>query len=300
MLENDLRSAFIRERKLLHGVTQATLNWHRYSLVWIPERPTQADLREAVVRMRTEGNRGTGMKPTGVNSALRSINAYCHWLATREHDTPVACHPGCQHPKVAYLREEQKVLPTYTGQQMAALLRYKPTRWSQKRLHLGVMFLFDTGCRLSEMLTIRREDVDLDNLLVRLSGKGQKQRIVPMSRELARALYRWIETERGQTAPGDLVFSTEDGRPLNRRNTLRDFKRMCASIGVTPPERSLHATRHSFATEYIRRGGQPFHLQKQLGHASLEMTRRYSHLAVADLQAHHERLSPLRPATTKY
>lgn len=297
MLENDLRSAFIRERKLLHGVTPATMNWHRYSLVWIPERPTQQDLRDAVVRMRTEGNRGKGMKATGVNSALRSINAYCHWLATRDEDAPVACHPGCKHPRAGYLREEQKVLPTYTGQQLSALLRYKPTRWSQKRLHLGVMFLFDTGCRLSEMLSLRREDVDFDNMLVRLNGKGQKQRVVPISRELARLLYRWLESEKADGRTGDLVFATKDGQPLGRRNTLRDFKRLCLSIGVTPPERSLHATRHSFATEYLRRGGQPFHLQKQLGHASLEMTRRYSHLAVADLQEHHERLSPIRPAS---
>jgi integrase/recombinase XerD len=69
----------------------------------------------------------------------------------------------------------------------------------------------------------------------------------------------------------DLLFGTRDGRKLARNNMLRDVKRLCTRLGFNRPRRTVHATRHAFSTEYLRRGGSPFHLQKTLGQTSLEM-----------------------------
>jgi integrase/recombinase XerD len=80
---------------------------------------------------------------------------------------------------------------------------------------------------------------------------------------------------------------------LARRNILRDVKNLCRELGVTIPARTLHAFRHTFGANYIRRGGSVFHLQKVLGHSTLEMTRRYANLVTADLSAVHERVSLL-------
>lgn len=74
---------------------------------------------------------------------------------------------------------------------------------------------------------------------------------------------------------------------------LRDVKRLCKRLGFDPPARTLHALRHTFAVNYLRRGGSVFHLQKLLGHSTLEMTRRYANLMTEDLQAVHERVSLL-------
>ena len=74
---------------------------------------------------------------------------------------------------------------------------------------------------------------------------------------------------------------------------LRDVKLLCRRLGFAPPARTLHAFRHTFAVNYLRRGGSVFHLQKVLGHSTLEMTRRYANLVTADLQAVHERVSLL-------
>ena len=84
------------------------------------------------------------------------------------------------------------------------------------------------------------------------------------------------------------------GTALSRNNVLRDVKFLCKNLGFAPPARTLHAFRHSFALNYVRQGGSVFHLQKVLGHSSLEMTRRYANLATGDLQAAHERLTLLR------
>lgn len=79
---------------------------------------------------------------------------------------------------------------------------------------------------------------------------------------------------------------------------MRDVKLLCKKLGFAPPRRTLHAFRHTFAVNYLRRGGSVFHLQKVLGHSSLDMTRRYANLVTADLQAVHERVSLLSQRST--
>ena len=183
------------------------------------------------------------------------------------------------------------MLPTFTDAQVKRLVSWRPKGKYQRRLHLLALFLLDTGCRISEALTLRVREIDFDNLLVTLDGKGRKQRIVPFSFELRRAMYRYgRDTSRTQES---LVFATRTETRLTNRNVLRDVKLLCKALGFEPPRRTLHSFRHTFAVNYLRRGGSVFHLQKVLGHSTLEMTRRYANLATADLQAVHERITLL-------
>jgi integrase/recombinase XerD len=154
-----------------------------------------------------------------------------------------------------------------------------------------MLAMLDTGCRVSEALTLRVSAIDFDNLLLLLDGKGKRQRLVPISVELRKALYRFIASQEAQ--PNDLVFATRTGTLWSRRNVLRSVKRVCRGMGFDPPARTVHAFRHTFSVNYLRRGGSVFHLQKTLGHTTLEMSRRYANLDTSDLQAAHPRLSLL-------
>ena len=171
-------------------------------------------------------------------------------------------------------------------------MNYRPKDSYRKRLHLLILFLLDTGCRISEALTLKVREVDLDNLLVVLDGKGRKQRIVPFSVELRRHLYK--VTQKAQ--PDRFVFATSVGTKMQKDNALRAVKSLCRDLGFEPPARTLHAFRHTFAVNYLRRGGSTFHLQKSLGHSTLDMTRRYANLTTDDLQAVHPRISLLHRA----
>jgi len=273
---------FIRERKYLTNVTAATTEWYRRCLKWLPsENPTDEDLKALVLCMRQKG-----LKKTGVNTVLRCINAYLHWNSGSERK----CGAGCSHPRIRQLKEPRLVLPTFKEAEVKRLIAWKP-RKPERRLKLLVLFLLDTGARITEALSLRLADIDLDNLLVTLDGKGRKQRVVPISFELRKAIFR-AATER-ELKPGNLLFGTRTGTIWSRRNALRNLKDICKQLGFTPPPRTLHATRHTFAVNYLRRGGSVFHLQKVLGHSTLEMTRRYANLVTSDLQAVHERLSLL-------
>jgi integrase/recombinase XerD len=191
------------------------------------------------------------------------------------------------------LKEPQLILPTFTTAQVTRLVNWKPkaTVFWQRRLHLLILFLLDTGCRISEALSVRVREIDFDNLLVTLDGKGRKQRVVPFSFELRRAIFRYISDFHRK--PDSLLLATRNETKVGRRVMLRAVKNLCDRLGFQPPARTLHSFRHTFAVNYIRRGGSVFHLQKVLGHSTLEMTRRYANMTTADLQAVHERVSLL-------
>jgi len=210
-------SEFIRERQFLSNVSPSTLEWYKHSFKWLDtESPTQEDLKAAVLKMRAKG-----LRATGCNSAIRAINAYVHWANA---GPDVKCGPTCKHPRIAQLKEPQNVLPTFTDKEIRSLVEWKPKDKLDRRLHLILLFLFDTGARIGEVLKVRVSDINLDDLLVTLDGKGNKQRVVPISFELRRSIHRYI-TEFNRK-PWSLLFATSAETALHRRNVLRYVKRL--------------------------------------------------------------------------
>jgi integrase/recombinase XerD len=191
--------------------------------------------------------------------------------------------------RIPKMKEPQFLPPTFTTDQVKNLIRWKPVGRCQQRLHLLVLILLDTGCRISEALDVHVSDCDLDNLLITLNGKGRKQRKVPFSFELRRVLFRYTRDMPAHV----LLLSTGRGCQLDRHDVGRDVRLLCAKLHIDPPVRILHAFRHTCAINYLRKGGSVFHLQKMLGHSSLEMTRRYANLMTEDLQAVHQKCSLL-------
>jgi integrase/recombinase XerD len=264
---------FIRERKYLKNVSPRTIEWHEQSQKWLAvEQPTETDLQDFVMRMRA-----AGLKASSINCRIRSVNAYLNWSGS-----PL---------RVPKLKEDSYIPATYSKTQIHAILRWKPRGFFERRLHVLMLTLLDTGIRLGEALTLCVQDCNLDDLLLTVTGKGRKQRVIPLSMELRRVLAKFILDFCPH--PGQLVFSTKQGRSMSHRNAFRDIRGLCERLRFPAPKWTAHATRHSFAMEYIRRGGSLFHLQKVLGHTSLEMVRRYANLVTADLQAIHERVSLL-------
>jgi integrase/recombinase XerD len=276
---------FVKSRRYLKNVTAKTLVWYRTSFTTfqrLHHEPTytKESLRAFVVTLRE-----SGVSPISCNTYCRAINAYLRWLHEEGHADTLL--------RIAPLKTEQKVIATFTAADVRKFITYRPRTFGQHRLHALTLALLDTGLRIEEALTLTRERVDLDNLLLTVDGKGQKQRVVPMSLELRKVLYRW--TQKHQFP---LVFPTRGGGRLTQRNLLRDLKQWGRDVGIGSGVRvSFHTLRHTFAVNYIRNGGDVFRLQRILGHTGLEMTRRYVNLQTADLQTVHHRLSPLSTAS---
>jgi integrase/recombinase XerD len=275
---------FIKERTYVMNVSAATIRWYTSALKWLDsEEPTQEELIRLVVKMRERG-----LKATGCNAATRAINAYLHWAS----GATGKCGGGCRHPHITPMKEPEFVPPVFTDDQVKKLVNFKARRFFERRLHLLILILLDTGCRITEATGLKVSDVDMDNLLLTLTGKGRKQRKVPFSLELRKVLYRYIR----DFEPKHLLLASRAGDEMGRGTALHDVKRLCRRLDFEPPARTLHAFRHTFATNYLRRGGSVFHLQKTLGHTSLEMSRRYANLQVEDLQRVHQQVSLLSAA----
>lgn len=267
---------FIRERQYLRGVTQKTLDWYAQSFRAFDGA---IDSRTAI-ETRVTSLRQRGVSAISVNTYLRCINAYLRWLHT-EHGQPLVHIPR--------LKEEQKILATLKPEQVQSILRWKPTTFSDSKLYSLCALLLDSGVRISEALALSRADIDLDNLVLRVRGKGQKHRLVPMSLEMRRVLFRWLAKHQFE-----LVFPTRQGTKQHPRNVLRAFRSLAKNLAITGVRFSPHTFRHTFAVSYLRAGGNVLYLQRILGHSSLEMTNRYLRsLGVEDLQAVHNRFSLL-------
>jgi integrase/recombinase XerD len=153
--------------------------------------------------------------------------------------------------------------------------------------------LLDCGLRAAEALRLTRQDVDFDNLVLKVLGKGNKQRLVPMSMELRKLLWRHQQRLASHLR---LMFGTYNDTEVSVRNFERDLKKIGKQLDITGVRFSPHTFRHTFAVSYLRAGGNLFYLSRVLGHTSVKTTELYlQSVRVDDLQAVHDRLSPLTP-----
>jgi integrase/recombinase XerD len=212
-----------------------------------------------VVQMRDRG-----VRPRSVNIYLQAINAFARWLKEEGHTDQLI--------RLPMLRCEKRVIPTLTVPQIQALVGYRPKTFPWHRLHLLVLTVLDTGVRIDEALKVGWADVDFENLLLTVYGKGSKERRVPFSFELRKKLFVYQKFVHREGLKFDLVFSTRRGTRLTQRNSLRGLYLLQAKLGL--PKFGWHRMRHTFATEYLRTGGDVVRLSKILGHTQITTTQK--------------------------
>jgi integrase/recombinase XerD len=248
-----------------------------------PSLPTTTQLRSFLVVLSE-----SGLSPASVAIHARSLRAFFNFLAT---DGMVDRSPmqGVPIP-----RAPSRFPEIITKEQARRLLNAaRRSTWTGKRNAAILATFLDTGMRLSELIGLNLEDVDLRRLTIRIrSGKGDKERHVYMGRALLRAIRRWLDV-RGFHEEGTPFYLTKAGNRLDLRNVERIVGRIAerarlGSVRITP-----HILRHTFATHYIQNGGDPFSLQRILGHSDIKTTMIYVNLAGVGLQEAHAKASPV-------
>jgi len=183
------------------------------------------------------------------------------------------------------------VLPLLDDAKMLALINYRPRTFAQFMAHAAIMLILDTGLRISEALNLRLDDVDADNLILKMFGKGQKERLVPFSPELRKRLYRFEKLKAQKGVGGDFILGGFSGARWEKRNSSASLYLLQAKLGL--PKFGWHRLRHTFATNYLRHGGDIVRLSMVLGHTQITTTQRYLHLLTEDLSASHQKVSIL-------
>ena len=263
------------------NVTPATVVWYRASFAALQRFHPSDEYSKQSLAAFVIALRDGGVKPISCNTYCRAVNAYLRWLHEEGYLNDLL--------RIPPLKTENKIVATFSSTQVNTFLRWKPRRFGEWRLHALIAMLLDSGLRIEETLGITRDQLDLENLLVKVKGKGQKYRVVPISFELRKVLFRWLSRNRFS-----LLFPTMQGGKLGQRNLLRDLKLLGRKLGITGVRVSFHTFRHTFAVNYLRAGGNIYYLARILGHTSVKTTERYlQSLGVEDLRAVHDRLSIL-------
>jgi integrase/recombinase XerD len=160
-----------------------------------------------------------------------------------------------------------------------------------------IEMLYATGMRVSELLGLKPGDLNLDEGYLTCTGKGDKQRIVPIGQQAAEWVRRYMRDGRPRLlrkrASPWLFVNARDGGPLSRVGFWKVLKAYGITAGITR-EISPHVLRHSFATHLLERGADLRAIQVMLGHADLSTTQIYTHVLEARLRAVYDKFHPRR------
>ncbi len=150
--------------------------------------------------------------------------------------------------------------------------------------------LYSTGIRAGELVGIDRQDIDRNERLLRVRGKGRKERIVPVGQTALDAIDRYCAEKKPSVAE-QAVFTGPSGKRLTARSVQRILEKYRKILGLSQ-KASPHALRHSYATHLLESGADLRAIQELLGHASLSTTQKYTHLNLDSLMETYDRAHP--------
>ena len=191
---------------------------------------------------------------------------------------------GIKKPRLSHKRRK-----TITPAEFEAILGVcnKRTFIGYRNFTMLLMF-WDCMLRRAEIANLQIEDIDLNGGLIRVKGKGNKMRLVPIGSKLIRTLHFYLLKWRKGYA-GSFVFCSTQGTPLNIHHIRQICHRTALKVGL---KIGCHIIRHSSATEYLRLGGSLSVLSKILGHSDISTTAIYTHLLTEDLVKSYQNFSP--------
>ncbi len=195
--------------------------------------------------------------------------------------------------------KQEKLIPTYLPiDEMFALLKQPDTEKELGLRDLAILeLLYSSGIRVSELVTLNIENFDLASRLVMVSGKGGKDRLLPVGRKAILAIKTYIENtyntrkKAGYSKNHGPLFLNFRGGRLSSRSVDRLVKKYSRQCGITM-EISPHSIRHTFATHLLDGGADLRAIQELLGHVSLSTTQKYTHLSIDKLMEVYDKSHP--------
>lgn len=265
----------IRQFLLYYGVQEADFR---------PEEVSHIEIRGWVMSMV-----GAKARATSVNRRLSSLRSFYKYLLRRGYmDTdPMA--------KVIMLKKSHR-LPTFVEEtkmkRLTALLLDVSDDFTAERDTLILLLLYATGIRLAELLGIKTTDIDPERGEIRVTGKGNKQRVVPVVEAVKEKIGNYLNLRKKVCDSSEKVlFLSEKGRPVSRTKVYRIVHRLLGEYGVQG-KASPHVLRHTFATHMINGGADLMTIKELLGHASIGTTEIYTHNTIENIKKAYNQAHP--------
>lgn len=230
-----------------------------------------------------------GFTPRSANRKLSSLRSFFRFLIRQGKikSNPVS---RVQPPK------SSKHLPNFVGEkEMDFLLEVEryPDNYIGTRDHLILLLFYSTGIRLSELIGLTTNSIDFASSAIKVIGKGNKERIIPIHHELEKVIkqYLIIKEETFVNKLDKSLFLTEKGDPVYPKLINRIVKQYLGQV-TTLEQKSPHVLRHTFATHLLNHGAELNALKDLLGHANLSATQIYTHSSFEKLKKVYKQAHP--------
>ena len=249
-----------------------------------PGSITPLDLRGYVAALHE-----AGYAPTSISRRLASLRSFFKF-AQREGLADSNPAKPLRNPR------KQRKLPHFLTNEEIGKLLAAPKKSAAMGLRDAAMLetLYSAGLRVSELVGINLNDLDLEDGLVRVRGKGKKERLAPLGSYAVKALNNWLRKRtphESENVKAGAVFLNKFGKRLTTRSVGRMLEKYLKETGLDL-RTSPHTLRHSFATHLLNGGADIRSVQELLGHKSLVTTQIYTHVSTAGLKQAYEKAHP--------
>lgn len=242
-----------------------------------------------ILRSWLAGMKDTGMETRSINRKISAVKSFYRFLLRKEL---VQRNPAA----LLRLMKTSKRLPAFMDETDTGALMQEgrgDEGWKGYTRQVILEILYSCGLRVSELVNLREKHVDTGLRQIKVLGKGNKERVIPMKAELADLLGQYMTEKRKQLEQPDLEFLlvTEKGQQLYTKYVYREVnEELMAFRNVT--KKSPHLMRHTFATQLANNGADLNAIKSLLGHSSLAATQVYTHNTIDKLKDIHSKAHP--------
>jgi integrase/recombinase XerD len=288
---NDFVLLYLDYLAVEKGLAKNSLTSYRTDLrrfgEWLDDRPLEDVRRQDVVRY-FQSLRSSGISARSVARSLAALRGFFRFLVRERHlkHDPTE---NVENPKL------WKTLPHSLQPSEVEALLAAPDRKTPDGLRDAAMLelLYATGLRVSELIRVKLDELELDAGFLRTFGKGSKERIVPFGDTARKAIAAYMERGRphfNRRNDGHL-FLTNRSRPMSRQTFWMKIVKYARQAGIRS-HISPHVLRHSFATHLLENGADLRSVQLMLGHSDISTTQIYTHVSRARLQKLYDQFHP--------
>ncbi|MDB5202385.1 MAG: tyrosine-type recombinase/integrase [Ferruginibacter sp.] len=247
------------------------------------------DIRPAYIRTWLAQLKESGISSKSINRKISSLRSFFKYqlkqglLAVSPMATIISPKSGKRLPQFVDKKDIQTLFDHVEF----------PDTWEGKTDRLVLELLYNTGMRKAELIQLQESQVDTGNAAIKVLGKGNKERIIPVSPDLLNAVSSYIREKRSvEPLPDNQVLLVNArGKRLDPRQVYTTVKKYL-SLVTTIEKRSPHILRHSFATHLTNNGADLNAVKELLGHASLAATQVYTHNTIEKLKDIHKKAHP--------
>ena len=291
-MNNDLIDQFIDFYWLTTGASKNTLSAYRSDLKifskWLNDN-LLIDVDKKQIQDYFSYRKDSNISASTQSRMLTCLHSFYQYLADK-HNLKFDPTEQLDYPKL------EKKLPVFLNVQEVERLLEAPSSKSLigQRDRAMLELLYSCGLRVSELINLSYHNINLKDEFIRIHGKGNKERLLPMGEIAIDYLTKYELNSRPtllKNGQSDSYFLSNRGRAMSRQNFFYIIKDYASKAGIDKPL-SPHSLRHAFATHLVQKGADLRSVQLMLGHSDISSTQLYTHIQNAQLKTQHQKHHP--------